>query len=265
MLHTHFLWHPLKSLLNARGEHIHHGYFLNPTDTKELAQTQLIDLLLERSALSPRSKVVDVGCGIGGTSRYLAKKRLCQVLGITISGQQVRMARMMSFKEANCEEKILRTGEYIEMADGPPTSVNAPSETASGHLGRVRFEELDAENLGKVFGQVQAAWYDCVWISEALSHLPNKKLFFQNSFLLLKEGGKLVIADWLKADELTEAQLEADIKPIEGGSLSTSSEHISDFYDRRHAAATTVYPGRICPTGQGCWLGSLFATVGHQQ
>src|SRR5579871_1980485 len=54
------------------GEHINHGYFIDPSDTKEVAQTRLISLLLEKSALSPGSTVLDVGCGIGGTSRYLA-------------------------------------------------------------------------------------------------------------------------------------------------------------------------------------------------
>jgi len=38
------------------------------------------------------------------------------------------------------------------------------------------------------------ATFDCVWISEAMSHLPNKELFFKNAALLLNPGGKLVIA-----------------------------------------------------------------------
>ncbi|KAL8703119.1 MAG: hypothetical protein Q9225_008125 [Loekoesia sp. 1 TL-2023] len=52
-----------------------------------------------------------------------------------------------------------------------------------------------------------------------MSHLPDKKLFFRNAVRLLKPDGKLVIADWFKADDLTTAQLEADIKPIEDGML----------------------------------------------
>jgi len=46
-----------------------------------------------------------------------------------------------------------------------------------------------------------------------MSHLPNKELFFWNAALLLNPGGKLV---WFKNEGLTEKQMDADIKPIEG-------------------------------------------------
>jgi len=74
---------------------------------------------------------------------------------------------------------------------------------------------LDAEKMGEYFIKDQAG-FDAVWISEAMSHLPQKQLFFDNAFKLLKSGGKLVIADWFKADGLTEEQMKNDIKPIEG-------------------------------------------------
>lgn len=165
-----------------------------------MAQARLIDLLLERSQLPVGSQVLDVGCGIGGTSRYLAKNRDCNVTGITISGQQVKLARDLSAKDAGPVEG---KGEK-------------PGFTALGN-GSVRFIELDAEKMGDFFGESEKkASFGCVWISEAMSHLPDKKLFFRNASMLLDAGGKLVVADWFKAEDLTDAQLEADIKPIEG-------------------------------------------------
>ncbi|KAL9133699.1 MAG: hypothetical protein Q9175_005122 [Cornicularia normoerica] len=182
------------------GEHIHHGYFLDPTDTKEIAQARLIDLLLEQSQLPTRSQVLDVGCGIGGTSRYLAEKMDCSVTGITISGQQVKLARDLSAKEAG-----LVKGK-----------VEQPGFTGL-RKGSVRFVELDAEEMGDFFNEPETKMtLDCVWISEAMSHLPNKELFFRNASRLLDTGGKLVVADWFKGEGLTDAQMEADIKPIEG-------------------------------------------------
>jgi tocopherol O-methyltransferase len=77
----------LDRLLSSRGEHIHHGYFLSPSDTKETAQIRLIELLLERSGLQATSTVLDVKCGIGGTTLHLAKKHACNVVGLTISGR----------------------------------------------------------------------------------------------------------------------------------------------------------------------------------
>lgn len=190
----------LKHSLSNRGEHIHHGYFLDPRDTKEVAQARLIDLLLERSQLPTSSQVLDVGCGIGGTSRYLAEKMDCSVTGITISGQQVKLARDLSAKEAGRVEG----------------KVEKPGFTGL-RKGSVRFVELDAEEMGDFFNEPETKMtLDCVWISEAMSHLPNKELFFRNASRLLNTRGKLVVADWFKGEGLTDAQMEADIKPIEG-------------------------------------------------
>ena len=186
--------------LRSRGEHIHHGYFLEPADTKEVAQTRLVDLLLERSGLPTGSRVLDVGCGLGGTSRYLAKKMGCAVTGITISGQQVKLARELSAKEVGSVEGEVGESGFIGLGDG-----------------RVRFLELDAEKMGDYFtGSDTRMSFDYIWISEAMSHLPDKELFFRNASMLLKAGGKLIVADWFKAEGLTGAQMEADIRPIEG-------------------------------------------------
>jgi tocopherol O-methyltransferase len=187
--------------MEIRGEHIHHGYFLTPSDTKEKAQVQLIDLLLERSALPAGSTVLDVGCGIGGTSRFLAKSHGCNVTGVTISGRQVEIARKLT----------------LEASAGQSEVVDATTGAAKLGDGSVRFIELDAEKMGEYFNEApNTATFDCVWISEAMSHLPNKELFFRNAALLLNPGGKLVVADWFKSEELTEDQFKADISPIEG-------------------------------------------------
>lgn len=188
------------------GEHIHHGYFINPSDTKEVAQTRLISLLLEKSALSAGSTVLDVGCGIGGTSRYLAREKGCKVMGVTISGRQVEIATRLSVEEASSRSPEAE----ILTSDG-----SSPSRSIMlGKLGgSVQFVELDAEKMGEYFHNEK---FDCVWISEAMSHLPDKPLFFQNAANLLNPGGKLVVADWFKSEECSEAEMEADIKPIEG-------------------------------------------------
>ncbi|KAL8836145.1 MAG: hypothetical protein Q9170_003038 [Blastenia crenularia] len=179
------------------GEHVHHGYFLEPDDTKERAQIRLVELLLDRSKLEKGSSVLDVGCGLGGTSRYLAKHRACDVTGITISGKQVDMAERLT-------TDIVGANKDRDAADG----------SIKFDAGSVSFMEFDAEKLGE-FVSASGIW-ECVWISEAMSHLPDKQLFFNNAIKLLRPNGRLVVADWFKAEDLTSAQLEADIKPIEG-------------------------------------------------
>lgn len=209
------------------GEHIHHGYFLTPTDTKEKAQVQLIDLLLERSALPVGSSVLDVGCGIGGTSRHLAKNHGCTVTGVTISGRQVEIANRLTLEAA---------GLPAQKSTDP-----APSRTKLGN-GSVGFLELDAEKMGDYFmtGENKAT-FDCVWISEAMSHLPNKELFFRNAALLLKPGGKLVVADWFKDENLTEQQFKDDISPIEDGMLLPPLCSKTDYVNFAHGAGLKTF------------------------
>ena len=124
----------------------------------------------------------------------------CTVTGITISGEQVKLARNLTTKEAGSGEDPANNIEFTKLGDG-----------------RVQFVELDAEKMGESFNKPEMkTTFDCVWISEAMSHLPDKELFFRNASMLLNSGGKLVVADWFKAEELTDTQMEADIKPIEG-------------------------------------------------
>ncbi|KAI5456292.1 S-adenosyl-L-methionine-dependent methyltransferase [Mariannaea sp. PMI_226] len=203
--------------LSLWGEHIHHGYWPTPeseaTRSKEEAQVSLIKLLLELSRVPKNSTVLDVGCGIGGTSRYLAANYGCTVTGITISPKQVEIANRLT--------KAAREVESKQVDERSPTEVLESSDV-DGFVklgkGKVRFIELDAEKMGTFFSEKESH-FDAVWISEALSHFPNKTLFFENAVQVLQPSGKLVLADWFKAEDLDESTFLVDIKPIEDGML----------------------------------------------
>src|SRR5258707_12482934 len=75
------------------GEHIHHGYWISGEETKETAQNQLIEHLAQAAGLEPGSKILDVGCGFGGSTIFLARNLEADPTGITISPIQVEMAR----------------------------------------------------------------------------------------------------------------------------------------------------------------------------
>lgn len=195
------------------------------------------------SQISEGGKVLDVGCGIGGTSRYLASQLGCTVTGITISTKQVEIAQRLTKAEASKE------------ASGTET---AATEDADGFLklgkGKIRFIELDAEKMGDVFAS-DSGTFDVVWISEALSHFPDKALFFRNAHKVLKSGGKLALADWFKADGLGEKEFNDDIKPIEGGRQLFAAlvyhllrNPLLTHEHRWHASASPMHPGGVCRT-----------------
>ncbi|MBA3828305.1 MAG: class I SAM-dependent methyltransferase [Taibaiella sp.] len=163
------------------GNHIHHGYWITGKESKEEAAENLIQLLIQKSSLKKGSKVLDVGCGIGGTSIYLATKYRCDVTGITISPVQVAMAT----------------------ASAAALKVKNPP----------RFMVDDANHIS-VKGT-----FDIVWSVEMISHLNNRDNLFRRASELLRPGGKMCITDWLKDDGLSKEEVQKYIDPIEKGML----------------------------------------------
>jgi cyclopropane-fatty-acyl-phospholipid synthase len=68
------------------------GYFLTPDDTLEQAQAQKKTHIAAKLCLTPGMRVLDIGCGWGGMALTLARDYGVQVLGVTLSQQQLRVA-----------------------------------------------------------------------------------------------------------------------------------------------------------------------------
>ena len=159
------------------GEHLHHGYWIGGDETKEKAQLQLIEHLAALADIKPGSRILDIGCGFGGTSLYLAQEFSANVTGITISSVQVEMARRAAAEQ----------------------SLNA------------NFMLMDAEAMR--FDQQ----FDVLWSVESISHYQDLEKFFASAAKLLKSGGTFAITDWFKRENLTPAETRKLIAPIEKG------------------------------------------------
>ena len=142
------------------GPHIHHGYYENnESQTPLRAQEKLLEKLIEIVNLESRSKILDVGCGMGGSSLYLAKKHQADVAGITLSKKQVAIATQQAQLE---------------------------------NIHSVSFQVEDALSL-KSFSDNS---FDIVWSLESCEQFYDKKLFIEQAFRVLKPGGKLMLATW---------------------------------------------------------------------
>jgi len=161
------------------GEHIHHGYWIRGDETKEQAQVQLIEHLAQLAGIASGACILDVGCGFGATSIYLARNYKAEATGITISPIQVEMA----------------------------------SKAASAAEANAKFLLMDAQamNFNRSF--------DVVWSVESISHYQNLQAFFASAAGLLKPGGTLAVIDWFKKENLKPAEYKKFIEPIEKGML----------------------------------------------
>lgn len=157
------------------GHHIHHGYWITGKESKEEAAQNLVDLLIQKAELKRGAKVLDVGCGVGGTSIFLAKEWGCDVTGITISPVQVEMATAAARDLPNPPRFLVDDANDISV-DGP---------------------------------------FDVIWSVEMISHLHNRDNLFKRASELLKPGGRMCITDWWKAEGLSEAEERKYITPIE--------------------------------------------------
>ena len=167
-------WTEEKILEHYWGEHIHLGYYsdddlakgagtLLGCKVKDFIEAKLdfCDEMLAWSECPDKpAKVLDVGCGIGGTSRHLAKTfgSGTQVTGITLSPKQVERATELA-KEQNLPNASFRVMNALEM--------EFPADT-----------------------------FDMVWACESGEHMPDKKKYVEEMVRVLKPGGRLVIATW---------------------------------------------------------------------
>ncbi len=68
------------------------GYFKD-TDDLAVAQQQKLDLICRKLQITSKDRVLDIGCGWGGFSRFAARHYGCHVTGINVSDAQVDFAQ----------------------------------------------------------------------------------------------------------------------------------------------------------------------------
>ncbi|HEX8840991.1 MAG TPA: cyclopropane-fatty-acyl-phospholipid synthase family protein [Sphingomicrobium sp.] len=69
------------------------AYFTDPKNSLEQAQADKKAHIAAKLALQPGQRVLDIGCGWGGMALYLHKVAGVDVLGITLSERQLKVAR----------------------------------------------------------------------------------------------------------------------------------------------------------------------------
>lgn len=69
------------------------AYFTDPANTLEQAQDDKKAHIAAKLALKPGQSVLDIGCGWGGMALYLNRVADVDVLGITLSQEQLKVAR----------------------------------------------------------------------------------------------------------------------------------------------------------------------------
>ena len=163
-------WTQDRLLERLWGEHVHLGHYGDPAQPRDFRQAKadFVHELVRWSGLDrlpPGARLLDVGCGIGGSARILARDYGFEVLGISISPAQIARAAELT-----------------------------PSE-----LSHCRFAVMDALALDLPDGR-RGLGFDAVWSVEAGPHMPDKQRYADELLRVLKPGGLLAVADWNRRD-----------------------------------------------------------------
>jgi cyclopropane fatty-acyl-phospholipid synthase-like methyltransferase len=150
-----------------RSRSLHYGYWDSSTKNFHEALLNINKILASKAGIDKHHKVLDAGCGIGGSALWLAKNIGCNVTGISLSAKQVQTAKDLA-KNENVQSLAI-----FEQQDFTATNYEAES-------------------------------FDIIWAIESVCHASDKSKFIDEAYRLLKKGGRLILADFFKQENLAE-------------------------------------------------------------
>jgi 2-polyprenyl-3-methyl-5-hydroxy-6-metoxy-1,4-benzoquinol methylase len=90
---------------------------LAPVDEFHVRGREATVELAHRASLWPGSRVLDFGCGLGGSARYLAAEHQCHVTGIDLTQEYVDVANAFPWLASPAGTWV--SGQTIQVAGGP--------------------------------------------------------------------------------------------------------------------------------------------------
>lgn len=216
--------------LNPSNRAIHFGYWDESTHTHAESLDKINRVMAERITLRAGERVLDAGCGVGGTAMWLAQQYRVHVVGIALPATQIARARRYA-NERGIEQLVEFEQQDFRHTTFPPAS------------------------------------FDVLWAQESVCHAPDKREFVAEAFRLLKPGGRLIVLEYfrfkrpfaLKDEQLLKSWLSGWAIPDLGtpgefaqwareagfGSvkLENIESHIRPSHRRLYLITMLMYPG----------------------
>lgn len=148
---------------------MHAGFWDSQTSSLAEALAKENEILAEYAQIKSHEKILDAGCGVGGSCIFLAKQIGCHVTGITLSAKQVETAKKFAQKHGVSSLTTFETMDFCQ--------TSFPN-----------------------------ASFDVVWGIESICHSEDKSLFVKEAYRLLKTNGRLILADGFGIKEIYSKQ-----------------------------------------------------------
>lgn len=171
----------------------HFGYYDSETCTHAESLENTNRILAMKAGVQRGDWVLDAGCGIGGSCFWLAKNLGANAIGVALGRQAIEQARIIA-RECGLDDLV-------------------------------RFECGDFSALA-----YEDAFFDVVWALESVCHLPKKSEFYREASRLLRPGGRLVVAEFMRSERDLSEQEEHVMDEWMSGwvipSIDTARQHL---------------------------------------
>ena len=154
---------------------LHYGFYDADNRRHKAAVLNMNRVLAERAGVKNGDKILDAGCGVGGSCLWLSEHYDVQCTGINISEYQLIRARKLA------EKKKLSS--------------------------RINYEVRSFLDTG-----FEDNTFDVVWGMESVCYANNKKEFLEEAYRILKPGGRIAVADGFLNDMNPEPRYEGMLK-----------------------------------------------------
>ncbi len=176
---------------SRRSRAVHFGYYDEHADKHAAALHNLNRVLADLAGIVPGERILDAGCGWGNACIWLAQQRQVSATGISIVAAQI----------IDCQKFALKN-----------------------KIANVEFLQADFCQLPFADGS-----FDVVWACESVCHAERKPDFYREAYRVLKPGGRLVMAEYMRtqrpAETLQETLLADWLRPWAIPDLDTGQEH----------------------------------------
>lgn len=175
---------------------LHLGYWDEKVSSLPQALRREDEVMAQKAGIDFDDKVLDAGCGVGGSAIYLASFYGCDVVGITLSENQTNLAISNARRHGVADLTEFHTMNYLSTS----------------------FED---------------ASFDVVWGLESICYAKEKRDFLREANRLLKDNGRLIIADAFTAKKFSREEQKLFDNWKKGMSLDSLSSD-DDFWSALH-------------------------------